>query len=88
MIQNRLSKLEVRFVTAHIKDPDGTRFNYSGVEIVDRRSDMDIREVVKRSLRWTPLVIPVPFQKCEMLSSVGDGSGFNGRIESIVMLAS
>jgi hypothetical protein len=54
MIQNQMSKPEVRIVTAHIKDPEGNRFNYSGVGIVDRRSDMDIRALYASLGKWEP----------------------------------
>ena len=33
MIQNQLSKFEVRIVTAHVKDLDATRFNYRDVRL-------------------------------------------------------
>jgi hypothetical protein len=49
---------------------------------------MDIREVVKAFTAVDAYGHPYTVPKCAMVSSVGDGSGFNGRIDEIATVAS
>ena len=42
----------------------------------------------KSSRQWTLNGRPYTVPKCAMVSSVGDGSGFNGRIDNIATVAS
>jgi hypothetical protein len=51
-------------------------------------SDMDIREVVQAFTAMDAYGHPYAIQKGTMLSSVGDASGFNGRIADIETVAS
>ena len=49
---------------------------------------MDIREVVQAFTAMDAYGHPHTVPKCAMLSGVGDGSGFNGRIDDIATVAS
>ena len=51
-------------------------------------SYMDIREVVRAFRAMDANGHPYTVPKCAMVSSVGDASGFNGRIDNIATVAS
>jgi hypothetical protein len=51
-------------------------------------SDMDIREVVQAFTAMDAYGHPYTVPKCALVSSVGDGSGFNSRIDNSTTLAS
>ena len=51
-------------------------------------SDMDIREVVQAFTAMDAYGHPYTVPKSAMVSNVGDGSGFNGRIDNTTTLAS
>src|ERR1035437_5696754 len=57
-------------------------------EIVDRISDMDIREVVQAFTAMDAYGHPLTIPTSAILHSVGDGSGFNGRIDDIATVVS
>ena len=63
-------------MTAHIKDSNGSRFNYNGVRLTIEYRIWTSEKWSKRSRRSTPLVMLTPFQivQCSLASVTARGS--------------